>query len=262
MARCSIALGGNQGDTKSSFDTALNCLNTAETRVIAVSRIYRTPPMGVAAGGEFLNATALLETSLPPQEMLSELHKLESSLGRYRTLHWGPRTIDLDLVFLDQWVLDEPGIVVPHPAMWYRRFVLEPLAEIAPDWVHPVLGETTLHSLSRLNQSPLCLKLCDATETLIEQLTDRLSACFDRDTFDLVTHVVDPEIVFASIERPEVFSDSSIRTQPHHEFNRLIRLPANHLQNRVQPGQDLQIDELVRFLRDILTAALPISAQK
>jgi 2-amino-4-hydroxy-6-hydroxymethyldihydropteridine diphosphokinase len=106
--------------------------------VVSVSRYHETAPVGDEAGAGFLNAAAELENSLTPLDLLDKLQAVERDLGRTRSTHWGPRTLDLDLVFWESQIINSPRLVIPHPAAWYRRFVLDPLVEIAPRFVHPV----------------------------------------------------------------------------------------------------------------------------
>ena len=139
MPRCYISLGGNSGPVAAAFEQALRRLqNDFGCQVIAVSRYCETAPVGDQAGAVFLNAAAELETALAPLELLDKLQAVERDLGRTRTTHWGPRTLDLDLLFWDSQIINLPRLVVPHPAAWYRRFVLDPLFEIAPRLMHPV----------------------------------------------------------------------------------------------------------------------------
>lgn len=139
MPRCYISLGGNLGPVAAAFGQALGRLQSDfGCRVIAVSRNHETAPVGDQAGTGFLNAAAELDTALAPLELLDKLQAVERDLGRTRTTHWGPRTLDLDLLFWDSQIINLPRLVVPHPAAWYRRFVLDPLVEIAPLFVHPV----------------------------------------------------------------------------------------------------------------------------
>jgi 2-amino-4-hydroxy-6-hydroxymethyldihydropteridine diphosphokinase len=155
MYRCHIALGGNVGDVPAAFRAALSILSGHDLRVAAESSLFSTPPMGAAAGGPFLNAAAVLETSLEPLEVLERLLAVEDALGRVRDRRWGPRVIDLDLVLFGDRVIHSARLTVPHAGSWYRRFVLDPLAEIDPDVVHPLTGESVATLRRRLLPRPL-----------------------------------------------------------------------------------------------------------
>ncbi|HLJ12055.1 MAG TPA: 2-amino-4-hydroxy-6-hydroxymethyldihydropteridine diphosphokinase [Planctomycetaceae bacterium] len=138
MPRCHISLGGNVGPVAETFDQALERLENAPgNSLIALSAYHRTAPVGAQAGEPFLNAAAEFETRLAPLELLDLMQSIERDLGRIRTAHWGPRTLDLDLLFYGQEIIKLDRLIVPHPAAWYRRFVLDPLVEIAPHLVHP-----------------------------------------------------------------------------------------------------------------------------
>lgn len=138
-----IGLGSNLGDREGTLRAALEELGRREgVRVAAVSRLRETEPVGGPAQGKFLNGVAELRTTLGARELLSLLHEIEDLFGRERTVHWSPRTLDLDLLLYGDAVIDEPDLTVPHPRMHERPFVLGPLCEIAPDVRHPVLGKT------------------------------------------------------------------------------------------------------------------------
>jgi 2-amino-4-hydroxy-6-hydroxymethyldihydropteridine diphosphokinase len=138
MAIAYIALGANLGDRAATLRAAIERLGALGV-VEAVSPFFDTAPVGYTEQPRFLNAAARLRTDLPPRDLLHELLEIEASLGRVRTIRWGPRVIDLDLLLYDDMVIDEPDLVVPHPRLHERRFVLEPLAALAPDLTHPVL---------------------------------------------------------------------------------------------------------------------------
>lgn len=147
-----IALGSNMGDREDYLNGAVNALkNIKGCKVKKVSAFLETAPYGVTDQADFLNGCLELETLLYPLELLDELHCIEKDAGRERIVHWGPRTLDLDLIFYDDLVLEENNLCIPHVEMHKRKFVLEPMAEIAPYKRHPVYGKTIREMLEELN---------------------------------------------------------------------------------------------------------------
>jgi 2-amino-4-hydroxy-6-hydroxymethyldihydropteridine diphosphokinase len=132
MTRAAIALGSNLGDRLSHLRRAVEAIRSLGT-VISVSSLYETDPVGGPAQGRYLNAALVVDTELGPEALLSGLQAIEAEAGRARDVHWGPRTLDLDIVAYGGLALDLPGLTVPHPRAAERRFVLAPLAEIAPN---------------------------------------------------------------------------------------------------------------------------------
>ena len=129
-----VALGANLDDPVASLLAAMKALEKLpDSRLLRVSSLYRTAPVGVAGQPDYINAVAALDTALTPPAMLAALFEIENDFGRRRDYRNAPRTLDLDLLLYDQEVIDSPGLVLPHPRMHLRAFVLAPLVEIAPD---------------------------------------------------------------------------------------------------------------------------------
>ncbi len=150
-----VALGANLGDRRDNIDSAIALLReTPGVHVTAVSTLLENPAVGMPEGSPaFLNAVAKIETTLAAHALMKRLHDIERDLGRSRDEKWASRKIDLDLLLYGSKVLSSDSLVVPHPLMHERRFVLEPLAELAPDVVHPTLQMTVQGLLDDLNTS-------------------------------------------------------------------------------------------------------------
>lgn len=152
MPDCLIGLGSNLGDRALLLNqAACRIASHPAIKLLARSRDHQTQPIGGPPGqAPFLNGAVLVETSLPPGEVLSALLEIERGLGRRRTSRWGPRTIDLDLLLYGNEVIRAGDLQVPHPRMAWRRFVLAPAAEVAPRMVHPAIGWTIEQLLNHL----------------------------------------------------------------------------------------------------------------
>lgn len=151
---CYIGLGSNVGDREVNLRSALDRLGECEgVEVTKVSSFIETDPVGGPPQGKFLNAAAELRTTLGPEELLDRLQEIENDLGRERTVKWGPRTIDLDILLYGNDVIRTERLTVPHPLMHERGFVLRPLSKIASAAVHPTLGRDVSELLEELGQA-------------------------------------------------------------------------------------------------------------
>jgi len=146
-----IGIGSNLGDKLTKCLKAIEMIdNISGCRITAQSDFYRTAPVGVEGHDWYVNAAISLETDISAHQLLDNLLNIEASLGRERRQKWDPRTIDLDILLFGQEVTEEEDLTVPHPLMHLRKFVLVPMVQLAPNLVHPVLGNTMLELLHKL----------------------------------------------------------------------------------------------------------------
>lgn len=146
-----IALGSNLGNSRETLEAALHQLNEiSDITLQARSHLYQTAPVGPPQP-DYLNASALLSTTLMPEVLMQTLLEVEARFGRVRREKWGARTLDLDLLLYDDLILNQPHLQLPHPRMVDRAFVLIPLAEIAPNWVEPVSQQTIAMLASKVD---------------------------------------------------------------------------------------------------------------
>jgi 2-amino-4-hydroxy-6-hydroxymethyldihydropteridine diphosphokinase len=136
-----LSLGSNVGDRATNLNTAIDNLGVLG-EVVAVSSFYETEPVEFTSQAWFLNCAVALDTEITPRQLLDGILGIEQQMGRRRTQKKGPRVIDIDILLFGNLIVDDSGLTIPHPAMHERRFVLEPLAEIAPDLRHPILKRT------------------------------------------------------------------------------------------------------------------------
>lgn len=178
MAECLISIGSNLGDRSLVIDSALGDLQSnSAVSLRRVSQPHITQPIGGPAGQDsFVNAAAHIETSLSPTALMAVLHELESRAGRTRAVRWGPRSLDLDLLLYDDLILNEESLVVPHPRMAFRRFVLTPAAEIAPQMLHPLLGRSISQLLEHLEQAPNYVAITGAPKAGKSKLAEAVAA--------------------------------------------------------------------------------------
>lgn len=284
MNRCCIALGANLHRPERAFERAFDQLEQERVRVQHRSGLLRTPAMGADAGPEFLNAAAVLETSRSPHELLALLHDIEDRAGRTRTTIWGPRPLDLDLLLYEDLTSESPELTLPHPLMWFRRFVLQPLTEVARDWRHPVLDVTVGELAERLDERPLVFRFrgldaiqCEELEHRVAtSLTWTLTAAADDDTDrphnhvfrfvpDTAAETTTPAAAFAVVDLSPA---TAFGRQPPLERSRCLRpfvevatgIHANHIAVTQKLLWPQQRERLHAYMRDVLTAVLPAAS--
>lgn len=159
-----LLLGSNLGNPANNLEYAREKLATAIGSVLLTSSIYKTAPWGITNQPPFLNQVIVTEATMDPYRILSAIGRIEQDLGRVREIKWGPRPIDIDILFYDNEVIHDSLLDIPHPGIPFRRFVLEPLAEIAPGFMHPEIRKSVIMLLSE----------CDDTST-VERLPSQTS---------------------------------------------------------------------------------------
>ncbi|MBS0208847.1 MAG: 2-amino-4-hydroxy-6-hydroxymethyldihydropteridine diphosphokinase [Planctomycetes bacterium] len=186
MPRALLGLGANQGTPAETFRAAIEALAAdGQSRVISQSRNYRSAPVGgPLAQADYVNAAALVETSLRPEQLLTRLQQIEAQFGRVRHERWGPRTLDLDILLYDELVLAQtaPDLTIPHPRLTFRRFALQPAVEIASGMMHPQLRWTVAELLQNLERANRYLAVSGprsvVTRHLLGQVAERTGAMF------------------------------------------------------------------------------------
>ncbi len=162
MAQLFLLLGGNLGNKKQLFAKVLEMIASDVGTITSQSAFYETEPWGFESDDLFWNQVIVVETSLPPMQLLEQTQQIEAGLGRVRhAQQYVSRLIDLDLLFYDQLIFRHPKLEIPHPRIAERRFVLEPLSEIAPNFLHPVLNKTVAQLLAECPDQLAVTKLID-----------------------------------------------------------------------------------------------------
>lgn len=158
MHNAVILLGTNKGKLLSNLEQAIELIEKRCGYVVKRSLVYETEPWGLTDQPFFLNQVIEISTGLTPRNLLNQLLDIEAGMGRKRSVKWEPRLIDLDILFYEDGIVKESGLTIPHQHLHERRFTLVPLAEILPDFVHPILGKTTTELLNGLaDQSRVAL---------------------------------------------------------------------------------------------------------
>jgi 2-amino-4-hydroxy-6-hydroxymethyldihydropteridine diphosphokinase len=142
MNKAYLSLGSNEGERARWLRKAIDLITAGCGKILAKSHIYETAAWGITSQADFLNMAVCIETEKRPLELLEAILEIETGMGRERTIKWGPRIIDIDILFYNDEVINLPGLVIPHPYMQDRKFTLTPLEEVAPEYKHPVLQKT------------------------------------------------------------------------------------------------------------------------
>ncbi|MBS3128746.1 2-amino-4-hydroxy-6-hydroxymethyldihydropteridine diphosphokinase [Candidatus Woesearchaeota archaeon] len=158
MTKVFLGLGSNLGDRKAYLEKAMSCLKE-KTKIVACSSLYKTEPVGYGNQNDFYNRVIEIETRLQPKKLLTFLQKIEKKLGKKKKRKNGPRTIDIDILLYDRLVIKEKNLIIPHPRMHERRFVLIPLKEIAPKFVHPKMKKSISELLRSVKEKKRVRKL-------------------------------------------------------------------------------------------------------
>jgi 2-amino-4-hydroxy-6-hydroxymethyldihydropteridine diphosphokinase len=159
MINVYLLLGSNLGDRKLFMDKAIQHIAEDIAPVIKISPVYETQSWGKSDAPDYLNQVILLQTDMPAQEILKKILNIELILGRKREEKWGSRTIDIDILFYGDNIINEDGLHVPHPELHKRRFTLEPLSDLAPDLIHPNYNKSILQLKNELQDSLIVKKL-------------------------------------------------------------------------------------------------------
>jgi 2-amino-4-hydroxy-6-hydroxymethyldihydropteridine diphosphokinase len=162
MKNAYIGIGSNMGDPPNNCLEAIKKIGElAGCEIVSLSSLFLTEPVGVSDQEWYVNGVVSIKTGMSACELLNELLRIETEMGRVRVAKWGPRLIDLDLLLYGQDVIDDATIIVPHPLMHMRKFIMAPIAEIAPELMHPVIGKTMLELFRELSEDDQVVKRLD-----------------------------------------------------------------------------------------------------
>jgi len=242
MTESLLALGGNLGDTRQIFSDAMELFKQLGLTVVRSSELFSTRPVGRESGETFCNAAVTIACDQGPDELLRILHFVESEFDRRREIHWGPRTLDLDLILFGDEIIDSPQLVIPHPAMWYRRFVLAPAVEIAPHMIHPILHQSISELYDQLTARPVRMRLINQSgiaDSRIELAMKR----FATPEFHWLTHE-QPGMglqMFAEVILRNATERDLRRTQPVHEGSRRIVLHVDSAEDALSQLEQLEM---------------------
>ncbi|RYU89910.1 2-amino-4-hydroxy-6-hydroxymethyldihydropteridine diphosphokinase [Mucilaginibacter terrigena] len=159
MINVFLLLGSNLGDRKAFLNKAIERIEQDIAPVVKTSAVYETQSWGKTDLPDYLNQVVILQTGLPAQQVLQKILQIETEMGRMREEKWGSRTIDIDILFYGDEVINDPNLTVPHPELHNRRFTLEPLGMLAPDFIHPVLNKSVLELKNNLKDNLIVKKL-------------------------------------------------------------------------------------------------------
>ncbi|MCK6551249.1 2-amino-4-hydroxy-6-hydroxymethyldihydropteridine diphosphokinase [Myxococcota bacterium] len=157
MTRAFLGLGANLGDPRAQLEDALRRLERPDLTIVRVAPFYRSRPVGPPGQPDYVNSAAEIETTLSPEALLDAAKGVEADLGRVTLMRWGPRVIDVDILIYGTVCVDTPRLVIPHRELANRRFVLAPLADLAPDLVVPGAGKSVRELLASLADDPGCV---------------------------------------------------------------------------------------------------------
>jgi len=171
MAVAYIGIGSNLGERIDNCAKAVGEISNFANNIVSFSSLYETEPVDKEDQPDFINCAVKIETALSPFDLLKSIQSVEDKMGRRREERWGPRMIDLDIIFYDKLVIETPELTIPHPRAHLRRFILLPISEIEPELVHPIFGVSVLQLLNRLNDEKQAVKVGDFKTLYPHQFT-------------------------------------------------------------------------------------------